>query len=120
MNPEENKPENQAPASSLETGTPETSQTPNRPRRPKRNVTKVKKGNIVVKIYYDAKAGPTRKRFRVQWQNQDGTIDREMFNTFEEAETYAERVATDLNNAQRPYTKEEIDRLFELDARIKG
>ena len=53
--------------------------------RHKKRVTKIKVGNITVKIYFDRHGGGKRKAFRVQWDNPDGTIGREMFATYEEA-----------------------------------
>lgn len=88
-------------------------------RRVRRKGVKIKVGNVVVKIYFDANA-ENRKPYRVLWKDASGTVCREMFATLDEARTYAEKTATDLNNGQRPYTKEEIDSLFLLAARVKG
>jgi len=88
-------------------------------RRARRKGVKVKVGNVTVTIYFDADAGPDRKPYRVVWKGADGTVCREMFGTLDDARTFAEKTASDLNNGQRPFTKEEIDKLSTLDGRVR-
>lgn len=86
-------------------------------RRPRRKGINIRAGNVVVKIYYDNASG-NRKPYRVVWQDDTGTKMQEMFGTMEDARTFAEKTATDLNNNQRPWTKEEIDQLTKEAAKM--
>lgn len=88
-------------------------------RRLRRKGIKIKAGNVVVKIYHDNEAGD-RKPWRVVWSDATGKTQREMFDGIDEARTFAETVASDLNNGERPYTKEQIKTATMDAAKLNG